>query len=191
MSAPRATKADLERALSDKTREAAQARDQLAATSEIWQAINQSPADPQPVFDTILRNAVRLCDAVYGNLLRFDGVMLHLAAHHNFTPEQLAWWRPRFPRPLSPGQHLARVITTGLPLRVADVQTDRDAGITEAARGMKPAQTFVKIIAPQASHKTEVGGVALHLGDAAAVRTAAEAMQHRLRRHDPVAVIDG
>jgi acetyltransferase len=49
----------------------------------------------------------------------------------------------------------------------------------------------VKIVSPQASHKTEVGGVALHLGDAAAVRTAASEMTARLRAHDAGATIDG
>jgi acetate---CoA ligase (ADP-forming) len=49
----------------------------------------------------------------------------------------------------------------------------------------------VKIVSPDASHKTEVGGVALHLGDAAAVRSAAEAMTARLSADHPGARIDG
>jgi acetate---CoA ligase (ADP-forming) len=49
----------------------------------------------------------------------------------------------------------------------------------------------VKIVSPQASHKTEVGGVALGLRDAAAVRSAADAMAKRLAAHDPGAQIDG
>ncbi len=49
----------------------------------------------------------------------------------------------------------------------------------------------VKIVSPQASHKTEVGGVALHLADAAAVRAAADRMTARLRAHDARATIDG
>jgi acyl-CoA synthetase (NDP forming) len=49
----------------------------------------------------------------------------------------------------------------------------------------------VKIVSPQASHKTEMGGVALHLADADAVRAAAAAMAARLRAHDTRAAIDG
>ncbi len=49
----------------------------------------------------------------------------------------------------------------------------------------------MKIVSPQALHKTEIGGVALNLGDAAAVRAAAETMADRLRAHDPRARIDG
>jgi succinyl-CoA synthetase beta subunit len=49
----------------------------------------------------------------------------------------------------------------------------------------------VKIVSPQASHKTEVGGVALHLADKDAVRAAAERMTARLKAHDPRATVDG
>ena len=49
----------------------------------------------------------------------------------------------------------------------------------------------VKIVSPAASHKTEVGGVALGLRDAAAVSAAAEAMIVRLAGHDPSARVEG
>lgn len=49
----------------------------------------------------------------------------------------------------------------------------------------------VKIVSPEASHKTEVGGVALGLRDAAAVRAAAETMTARLAAHNPRARIEG
>jgi acyl-CoA synthetase (NDP forming) len=49
----------------------------------------------------------------------------------------------------------------------------------------------LKIVSPDASHKTEVGGVALGLRDAAAVRSAADAMRQRLNAHDPQARVDG
>ena len=49
----------------------------------------------------------------------------------------------------------------------------------------------VKIVSPEASHKTEVGGVALGLRDAAVVRAAAETMTARLAAHNPRARIEG
>jgi acetate---CoA ligase (ADP-forming) len=49
----------------------------------------------------------------------------------------------------------------------------------------------VKIVSPRASHKTEVGGVTLGLGDAAAVRHAADTMARRLAASDPMARIEG
>ena len=49
----------------------------------------------------------------------------------------------------------------------------------------------LKVISPQAVHKTEIGGVALGLGDAAAVARAAEEMAARLERDRPGARLDG
>src|SRR5213594_2854695 len=71
--------ADLQEQLDRRTRELAAAREQQAATSEILRVISSSPADVQPVFDTIVRSAVRLCDGVFGAVFRFDGDLLHLA----------------------------------------------------------------------------------------------------------------
>ncbi len=67
-------------------------------------------------------------------------------------------------------------------------RTPEQAG-DEAARIGFPVA--VKIVSPAASHKTEVGGVALGLRDAAVVQDAARAMARRLTAHDPRATIDG
>ena len=52
--------ADLQEQLDRQTRELADAREQQAATSEILRVISSSPTDVQPVFETIVRSAVRL-----------------------------------------------------------------------------------------------------------------------------------
>jgi acetate---CoA ligase (ADP-forming) len=67
-------------------------------------------------------------------------------------------------------------------------KTADEAAAQAAAIGFPVA---VKIVSPQASHKTEVGGVALGLPDAAAIRSAADAMAKRLAAHDPSAQIEG
>jgi acetate---CoA ligase (ADP-forming) len=70
----------------------------------------------------------------------------------------------------------------------AMAKTAEQAATAAAAIGFPVA---VKIVSPQASHKTEVGGVTLGLRDAAEVRSAAEASSARLTRHDASARIDG
>ena len=79
-----------------------EALEQQTATSEILRVISSSPSDIQPVFDAIAANAARLCDAVNALVHRFDGQLLHLAAHHNVDPERLAAASPDLmhgPRP--------------------------------------------------------------------------------------------
>src|SRR5439155_5796645 len=94
--------------------------EQQTATSEILRVISSSPTDVQPVFDTIVRNAVRLCDAIYGTVSRSDGEHVYLAAHHSFTPQQLGEWQQTFPRPISASGASMHVIRTGVVVRVAD-----------------------------------------------------------------------
>ena len=52
--------------LESSERERAEATEQQAATGEILRVIASSPTDPQPVFQTILDNALRLCEAQMG-----------------------------------------------------------------------------------------------------------------------------
>ena len=75
-----------------------------------------------------------------------------------------------------------------VPPRSTLARTPEEAAAVAADIGFPVA---VKIVSPQASHKTEVGGVALGLAEAAAVRTAAESMSRSLRARDPKAAIDG
>ena len=60
-------------------RELAEARDQQAATSEVLELMGHSDLALQPVFETVVRHAVRLCDADAGFVHRFDGDRYRLA----------------------------------------------------------------------------------------------------------------
>ena len=83
----------------------------------------------------------------------------------------------------------ARLAAHGLPTpKSALAETPEDAAAQATAIGFPVA---VKIVSPQASHKTEIGGVSLRLRDDAMVRTAAEAMAARLAAHDPHARVQG
>ena len=77
----------------------------------------------------------------------------------------------------------------GLPASNSALAATPSDAATEAARIGFPVA--VKIVSPQVSHKTEIGGVALGLRDAASVRDAAEAITARLVAHDPHARLEG
>src|SRR5437764_14510504 len=58
------------------------AREQQMATAEILYVIRASPNDAQPVFETIVRNAVSLCGSLFANVFRFVGERLRFFACH-------------------------------------------------------------------------------------------------------------
>ena len=99
----------------------AEALEQQAATSEILGVIRRSPMDAQPVFDVIIRNAVRLCDGLFGCLFRFDGERLHLVAHHNFTIEALSLYERTYPVQAARDQLLGPIVLEQRVMNVADV----------------------------------------------------------------------
>jgi hypothetical protein len=68
------------------THELREAVEQQSATSEVLRVISSYPYDPQPIFQAMLKNAVRLCDALIGNLYRWDGDALHVVAWTPNTP---------------------------------------------------------------------------------------------------------
>jgi GAF domain-containing protein len=102
--------------------------EQQTATAEILHLIASSRADAQPVFDTIVRSAVRLCDGLFGSVFRFDGELLHLAAHHNYSPEALQALGDLLPMRPRPDSRLtaARAILTRTVIQVEDTLADRE-----------------------------------------------------------------
>ena len=80
------------------------------ATSEVLQVISSSPGDLQPVFAAMLEKAVRICDATFGNIYRWDGDALQLVATHN-TPPAYAEHRKHSPFRAEQNNSVAQMIT--------------------------------------------------------------------------------
>src|SRR2546430_2103836 len=99
-----------------------EALEQQAATSEILRVISSSRTDAQPVFDTIAANALRLCDARFSAVFRFDGELIHMAAFRNLTPEGTAAFRSTYPCQPSRGGTTQRAILTRSIVHMPDIR---------------------------------------------------------------------
>src|SRR5690242_1456830 len=103
-----------------------EAFEQQTATSEILRVISESPTDTQPVFDTIARSAMRLCDAAMAVVSRYDGELIHLAAHSHVTAEGAEVLQHIFPmRPARTGIH-GRIIQERGVVHIPDAQVDEE-----------------------------------------------------------------
>src|SRR5438309_3219816 len=101
-----------------------EALEQQAATSEILRVISRSRNDVQPVFDTIAANALRLCDARFSAVFRFDGELIHIAAFQNLTPEGTAAFLTAYPCRPSRGGTTQRAILTRSIVHMPDIRED-------------------------------------------------------------------
>src|SRR5215510_13248485 len=105
-----------------RTRELTDALEQQTATSEVLSVISSSPTDTQPVFCAIAKNAVQLCDAMFGAVFSYDGRLVHWVAGHQITEDALQLWRDEYPIP--PRGLIHRAITDRAVVNVADMFED-------------------------------------------------------------------
>ena len=120
--------------LEARNREVTEALDQKTATSEILGVISSSPTDIQPVFDAIMRSAVRLSGARFGAIYRFDGEMVHFASQHGSDNAALEIYRRIFPMRPERGVLGARAILDRAVVHVPDVFQDLEFRATDIAR---------------------------------------------------------
>src|SRR5262249_8070465 len=120
-------RADLERQLETCKRELneargdlAKAREQQTATSEVLQVISSSPGELEQVFDAMLENATRICEANFGVLFRFEGGAARAAAMLGVPPAFAEFWQ-RGPQRPGPRTALGRVVETRQTVHIADV----------------------------------------------------------------------
>jgi adenylate cyclase len=105
--------------LRQRTDDLAETLEQQTATSEVLQVISVSPGHVEPVFQTILENAVNICQARFGNLYLREGNGFRAAAMHN-APADYAESRVGIIHP-SPNSTLWRAAQTKQPVQIEDI----------------------------------------------------------------------
>ena len=101
-------------------RELEEARDERAALAEVLRVISTSPGELEPVFGAMLVNAVRLCEAKFGNLYLYEEGALRIVASHNVPPAFAAACRSGPIHP-PPGSNFSEVIRTKQTVHLADL----------------------------------------------------------------------
>jgi len=155
---------ELEQKLEARTRELAEAREQQIATSEMLRVISNLPGKLEPVFQSMLENATRLCEAKFGTLYLREGQAFRLVGQHN-APAAYVQERRRNPLLLRPiaGSALGRVVATKQPAQIADVQAE-PVYHTDPARAdylkLTGARTLITV--PMLKENELVGAIAIY-----------------------------
>src|SRR5262245_3984335 len=153
----RASVADLQKQLIQRTRERDEALEQQTATSEVLKVISSSPGELKPVFDAILENAVRICGARFGSLVLLEGNAYRRVALHN-APAAFVEAQARDPvRPLTASPTLSRVAETKQVVQVADMALEQPE---EAITRLGGARTV--LCTPMLKDDRAVGVISLY-----------------------------
>jgi C4-dicarboxylate-specific signal transduction histidine kinase len=127
------------------------------AISEVLRVIASSPHDWQPIFDTIIQSATRLCHGTYGNLRLAEAQGFRLVAEVSYPSSVAERWRqPTFNIPHGP---LAYVAARKSPLHIPDLAVERDyLKIPAVADLVKLGRIRTMLIVPMLMSKATVIG---------------------------------
>jgi GAF domain-containing protein len=146
-----------------RTQELSESLDQQTATSEVLRVISSSPGELEPVFETMLANAIRICGASFGTMFLYEGSVFRAVAMHGLPPEFLEL-RQRAPVIYpSPGTSLARVATTMETEQVIDVSQEpayRDNPAQFALIELGRARTLLDV--PMVKERQLVGVITIY-----------------------------
>ena len=142
--------------LRQRTDDLSEALEQQTAASEVLQVISNSPGELDPVFNTALTNATRICEAKFGMMFRFDGEAFHFAAEVGTPREFAEFERQRGPFLSPPGSPLDHVMRTKQVYHSPDISAE---GVPNAATRLGAARSAVAV--PLLKENALIGVIAI------------------------------
>jgi two-component system, NtrC family, sensor kinase len=140
-----------------RTRELSESLDQQTATSEVLRVISSSPGDLEPVFDAMLQNSVRICEAGFGQMFLCEGDNVRLVATVSVPTALIEFDKRRGTFQPSPGGGLDRLIRTKQVVHIADLASEH-ASYPPATLG--GARSYIAV--PMLREGELVGAIAIY-----------------------------
>jgi GAF domain-containing protein len=150
-----------------RTRELTESLEQQTATSEVLRVISSSPGELEPVFQAMLENAVRICEAKFGILFRVEGENFHPVAHFNTPTALLKAQTERGPFKPAPGSPFDHLMQTKQVVHSADITKQvvhRADSTAEAVPGMAARLGFARSIVavPMVKDDALIGAILIY-----------------------------
>src|SRR5262249_26299019 len=120
-----------------RTRELTEALERQTATSRVLEVISTSPGELERVFQTMLENAVRICDAKFGTLFRYDREGFHRIAGVGTPPALVEFQKQRGPFVPSFDGVIARVWRTRQVSHSVDSAAEPNPGVATTLGGAR------------------------------------------------------
>ena len=98
--------------------------EQQTATADVLKVISSSPGDMNPVFEAMLRNALRICEAKFGHLLLYDGECFHATHLHDVPAAYREYWQKHGPIRPGPNTGLGRIVREKQMFHIPDLKAD-------------------------------------------------------------------
>ncbi len=163
--APRgaASEAQLKQRVAQLTHKLNEAIEQQTATAEVLRVISSSPGELEPVFQAMLANAVRICEAKFGILYRYDGTLFHTVGLFG-VPSAYADYLKREPIRPSLQNGLGRAVQTKRLIHIPDITAEQAYSEREPLRvatvELAGARTLVAV--PMLKEDEFVGAIVIY-----------------------------
>src|SRR5207245_982038 len=141
--------------LRQRTDDLSEALEQQTATSEVLRVISSSPGELEPVFQAMLENATRICEAKFGALFLYDGGAIRVPAQLGVPPALAEHFRKREGSPPIPGSAVDRVIRTKQAIHSENVAAEP---LLSPAATLGGARSYAAV--PMLKDKDAIGVIA-------------------------------
>ena len=136
---------------------------QQTATADVLQVISSSPGDLEPVFQTLLENATRICEAKFGTMYFREGDGFRAVAMHGAPP---AYVESRLQKLVQPGPAtgIGRVLQTKQAVQIEDASADHGYSERDPMRVSAVELGGVRTIldVPMLKENEVIGAVAIY-----------------------------
>jgi two-component system NtrC family sensor kinase len=142
--------------------ETREALEQQTATSEVLKVISSSPGELDPVFQAMLKNAVLICGAKFGNLFLCEGDAFRVGATHGAPPAYFDYMRSEPVLRQNPKVGLGRLLKTKKLYHITDIAAAPTLGdkLREATVNLAGARTLMGV--PMLKENKVIGAIVIY-----------------------------
>jgi GAF domain-containing protein len=155
--------AGLNKKIAQLTRERDELLEQQAATSEVLKIVGSAAGDLNSVFDSMLENATRLCEALFGILYRFEDNAFRAVALRGAPPAFAEFQQRGLIHP-TPASGLGRVVSTRRPVHITDTMAEQRYidGDPYAVTAVKLGGSRTLVFVPMLKDDDLIGSIAIY-----------------------------